>query len=134
MPAAERLEIEHLEQGFRRVRALRLHAEPNVPVALRLASETGLEIDLDDVTYFLGRETVGPDRRGPGHGALARAAVRLPVSGTPLSATTFYNLPPERVIELGIQVQMSDRLSGEGAGCRGEGGSPGPQRFPHRAA
>ena len=51
--------------------------EPNVPQALRLANENGLEcdIDVDGPTYFLSRATIRADRR-PGHAPLAQAAVR----------------------------------------------------------
>jgi KUP system potassium uptake protein len=36
---------------------------PNVPEALELAREQGLELDADAVTYFLGRETIIVTRR-----------------------------------------------------------------------
>ncbi len=78
--------------------------DPNVPEALARACEQGLELDEDDVTYFLGRETLIVTAN-PGMTAwrerlfvlMARNAVR---------ATTYFRLPPERVVELGVQVEI----------------------------
>jgi KUP system potassium uptake protein len=78
--------------------------DPNVPEALERARKQGLALDTDDVTYFLGRETLIVTK-APGmitwrerlFVLLARNAVR---------ATTFFRLPPERVVELGVQVEI----------------------------
>ncbi|GHE06037.1 putative potassium transport system protein kup 1 [Allgaiera indica] len=104
--AQDRLKIEDLGQNFLR---MTLHygfmQSPNVPVALRLASETERELDLERVTYFLGRETIIASDKVPGM-ALWREKLFGFLSRNSLGATTFYNLPPERVVELGIQVQI----------------------------
>ena len=50
--------------------------DPDVPEALALARERGLDLDDDDVTYFLGRETLIVTPRA-GHGDVAGAAVRV---------------------------------------------------------
>jgi len=78
--------------------------DPNVPEALVRACEHGLQVDADDVTYFLGRETlIVTDTPGMSSWRerlfvfMARNAVR---------ATTFFRLPPERVVELGVQVEI----------------------------
>jgi KUP system potassium uptake protein len=49
--------------------------DPDVPDALRAAKEDGLEMDVDDVAFFLGRETLIRHLAG-WHGAVARGAVR----------------------------------------------------------
>jgi KUP system potassium uptake protein len=78
--------------------------DPNVPQALGGATKHGLELDEGDVTYFLGRETlIVTDNPGMSRWReqlfvlMARNAVR---------ATTFFRLPPERVVELGVQVEI----------------------------
>jgi KUP system potassium uptake protein len=78
--------------------------DPNVPDALALAQHRGLEIDAGDLAYFLGRETIIVTKTqgmSPWRERLfvlmARNAVR---------ATAFFRLPPERVVELGVQVEM----------------------------
>ncbi len=65
--AAERIEVEEMEQGFWRIYVhYGFMQMPNVPVALRFCEEFGLKIDLDHVTYYLGREIADSDRRVPG--------------------------------------------------------------------
>ena len=78
--------------------------DPVVPEVLGHLRAAGVPIDEEDVTFFLGRETIVVGRR-PGMAAwreklfvlMARNAVR---------ATAFFRLPPERVVELGVQVEM----------------------------
>jgi KUP system potassium uptake protein len=78
--------------------------DPNVPEALALAREQGLELDPDDVTYFLGRETLIVTR-SPGM-AQWRERLFVLMARNAVRATTFFRLPPERVVELGVQVEL----------------------------
>jgi KUP system potassium uptake protein len=78
--------------------------DPDVPDALRVARTHGLEIDLDDITYFLGRETLLlTGRRGM---ARWRERVFVVMTRNAVGATAFFHLPPERVVELGVQVEI----------------------------
>ncbi|MGE0704925.1 MAG: potassium transporter Kup [Vicinamibacterales bacterium] len=103
--AGERLEVESLGHNVYNVTVrYGFMDEPHIPEALALASEQGLDIDPDEVTYFLGKETVIVTRaRGLKRWrenlfiVMARNAVR---------ATAFFRLPPERVVELGVQVEI----------------------------
>jgi KUP system potassium uptake protein len=78
--------------------------DPNVPEALALARAGGLEIDADDVTYFLGRETIIVTKR-PGM-APWRERLFVLMTRNAVRATAFFRLPPERVVELGVQVEL----------------------------
>ncbi len=78
--------------------------DPNVPQALDLASQSGLPLDEDDVTYFLGRETLIATKT-PGM-ALWRERLFVFMARNAVRATTFFRLPPERVVELGVQVEL----------------------------
>jgi KUP system potassium uptake protein len=78
--------------------------DPHVPEALALAREKGLTMDEDDVTFFLGRETILVTRR-PGM-AMWREKLFVLMSRNAVRATAFFRLPPERVVELGVQVEM----------------------------
>lgn len=78
--------------------------EADVPAALRLAKLEGLPIDEDDVTYFLGRETLIPTNQ-PGM-ALWREHLFVLMAKNAMRATGFFRLPPERVVELGVQVEL----------------------------
>ena len=78
--------------------------DPNVPEALALARERGLELNDQDVIYFLGRETliVSP---APGM-AMWRERLFVLMARNAVRATAFFRLPPERVVELGVQVEL----------------------------
>ena len=78
--------------------------EPNVPEALALAREQGLEIDVADVTYFLGRETVIVTKN-PGM-AMWREKLFVLMARNAIRATAFFKLPPDSVVELGVQVEI----------------------------
>jgi KUP system potassium uptake protein len=78
--------------------------EPNVPEALALAREQGLEIDFADVTYFLGRETVIVTK-SPGM-AVWREKLFVLMARNAIRATAFFKLPPDSVVELGVQIEI----------------------------
>ena len=78
--------------------------DPNVPEALLDAREQGLPLDVDDVTYFLGRETILVTRRQGM--AVWREKLFVLMTRNAIRATAFFRLPPERVVELGVQVEM----------------------------
>ena len=64
----------------------------------------GAPLDLDDITYFLGRETLIVTRhRGM---AVWREKLFVIMARNAVRATAFFRLPPERVVELGVQVEM----------------------------
>ena len=64
----------------------------------------GLDIDADDVTYFLGRETIlVTHRRGM---AIWREKLFVLMARNAVRATAFFRLPAERVVELGVQVEI----------------------------
>lgn len=78
--------------------------DADVPAALRLAGTEGLPIDVDDTTYFLGRETLIPTK-SPGM-ALWREHLFVLMAKNAGRATGFFRLPAERVVELGVQVEL----------------------------
>jgi KUP system potassium uptake protein len=78
--------------------------EPDVPAALTRARALGLPLDEDDVTYFLGRETLIVTT-GSGM-ARWREQLFVLMTRNAVRATTYFKLPPERVVELGVQVEI----------------------------
>jgi KUP system potassium uptake protein len=78
--------------------------DPDVPAALKQACEQGLPIDTHDLTYFLGRETIIVTRRKGM--AIWREKLFVLMARNAVRATAFFRLPPERVVELGVQVEM----------------------------
>jgi KUP system potassium uptake protein len=78
--------------------------DPDVPEALEQARQQGLVLDTDDLTYFLGRETILVTRRKGM--AIWRERLFVVMARNAVRATAFFRLPPERVVELGVQVEM----------------------------
>ena len=78
--------------------------EPSVPEAISDARARGLPIDKDDITYFLGRETLLPANH-PGMAPWREKLFAL-MSRNAMRATAFFRIPPERVVELGMQVEL----------------------------
>lgn len=78
--------------------------EPNVPYALALAREEGLPFDLEDVVFFLGRESIVPDRR-PAM-SIWRETLFGFLSRNAMDATRFFKIPPDQVVEIGARVEL----------------------------
>jgi KUP system potassium uptake protein len=78
---------------------------PNLPVALRECAHLGLNVDPDHTTYYLGRETLIPKDDDQGM-MLWRERLFVFLSQNALRATAFYNIPPEQVVEMGIQIEL----------------------------
>jgi KUP system potassium uptake protein len=105
VPFSERVAIEPLGDNLFNVRVqYGFMEDPDVPQALRQAAEQGLRLDVDDLTYFLGRETVIVSRRKGM--AIWREKLFVLMARNAVRATAFFRLPPERVVELGVQVEM----------------------------
>jgi KUP system potassium uptake protein len=105
VPADRRMSVDALGDGVFNVRVqYGFMEDPNVPDAIRHARELGVELDPDDVTYFLGRETIIATRRQGM--ALWREKLFVLMARNAVRATAFFRLPPERVVELGVQVEM----------------------------
>jgi KUP system potassium uptake protein len=105
VPSEERASVQSIGHGLFNVRIqYGFMEDPNVPEALLEARELGLPVDVDDVTYFLGRETILVTRRKGM--AIWREKLFVLMARNAVRATAFFRLPPERVVELGVQVEM----------------------------
>lgn len=96
---------EAVGEGFWRVVARYGFMEaPDVPHVLRLADAAGLPFRPGETHYVLGRETIIPADR-PGM-ALWRERLFGVMHRNAMPATAFFGLPPNRVVELGAQVEI----------------------------
>jgi KUP system potassium uptake protein len=77
---------------------------PHVPKLLAFAKAEGLVFDPMTTTYFLGRETIVPSSK-PGM-AIWREWLFALLSRNAQSATTYFGIPLNRVVELGAQVEI----------------------------
>ncbi|CFX03456.1 putative potassium transport system protein kup 1 [Candidatus Filomicrobium marinum] len=106
VPAAQRLTMREIAPGFYRVLVhYGFMQTPHVPVALRLAQEAGYNIDVEDAVFFLGRVTLVPAEKVAGMPMWMKKLFSL-MSHNAQTAADFYNLPPDQVIELGIQLEI----------------------------
>ncbi len=78
--------------------------EPDVPAVLSKLSHFGLEYDEEDVTYFLGHESIVAGK-APGMNPLQEHLFVWLNRGAD-SAGRFFNLPTDRVFEVGSRVEI----------------------------
>ena len=102
---AERITIQRLTQGFYRITARYGFMEStDVPAILARARDAGIDNKPLDTTYYLGREQLIPTGTTPLWNWRKKLFVFM--SRNSRSATAFYNIPPNRVVELGAQIQF----------------------------
>ncbi|MHB1298005.1 MAG: potassium transporter Kup [Gemmatimonadaceae bacterium] len=111
VPRAERARIEALGQGFFRVTAHYGFMESaDVKEVLQKCRDFGIAARPLDTSYYLGREQLIP-RRGPWKKRglsmnIARKKLFALMSRNARSATEYFQLPPNRVVELGTQIEF----------------------------
>jgi KUP system potassium uptake protein len=101
----DRLQVEALEKNFWRMTLRYGFMEgPNIPRALRLAQASGLKFDMMDTSFFFGRENLVTKSRP----LMPRWREKLfiALSRSSYSATAFFRIPSNRVVELGTQVEI----------------------------
>lgn len=105
VPKRDRVQIREFTHGFCELIAhYGFMQTPNVPNVLRRASEQGLPINPENVSYFLGRETIlTTGRTGM---AKWRKDLFVYLARNARPANAFFRIPPNRVIELGAQVEL----------------------------
>jgi KUP system potassium uptake protein len=102
---AERLTVQSLGDGFYKlVGRFGFMETPNVPALLAMAETKGLRARPAETSFYLGRETLLPD--GTSRLARWRKMLFIVMARNAQSATAFFNLPPNRVLELGAQIQV----------------------------
>jgi KUP system potassium uptake protein len=102
----DRIRLEPLSEGFFRLFVrVGFMETPNVPRALGVAIKAyKLPFELKQVTYYLGRETLLATGRGE---MSARAeAVFAFLTKNSQNATRYFGIPPERVVEIGMQIDL----------------------------
>lgn len=102
VPASTRCSREELEQGFVRLIArYGFMEQPDVP---RLLIEQGLIKSVEHTTFFLGRETMMATAKA----GMARWRIHLFsfLTRNAAPATRFFRIPPDRVMEIGAQIEL----------------------------
>jgi KUP system potassium uptake protein len=106
VPDSERIQrIHDLGHGFHQVTAAYGFMQmPNVLDVLQRCADAGLVTDKNDTSFFLGRETLLiTDRPGM---AKWRKVLFAFLSRNARPANAFFRIPPNRVVELGTQIEL----------------------------
>jgi KUP system potassium uptake protein len=101
----EKVVVKHLADSFFRVKAYCGFMEtPDIQSILRASCGQGIDFEIKEATFFLGRETLIPSEE-PGM-SIWREALFAFMSKNAERATTFFNIPVEQVVEVGIQIKI----------------------------
>ena len=105
VPDSERLTIERLRLGFVAITArLGYQDVPDVPALLRLARREGLDIDVENASYYVNHISLIPSGNGRMAGWRKRRFTLLYKNSTP--AARYFKITPERVLEVGAYVEI----------------------------
>jgi len=101
----KRVEVVHFGDDFHSIVAhYGFMQHPHVPRLLERCSLHGLHFDMMDTSFFVGRVTIVPEKSSR-FGAI-RCKLFEAMHRNALAATEFFRIPPNRVIELGGQVEI----------------------------
>ncbi len=105
VPDIDQIELTDLGHGaWRMIVRYGFKDEPDIPLALSRCEARGLPFAMMETSFFLNRETVLPAKL-PGM-ALWRERLFAWMNRSASTAMEFFKLPPNRVIELGTQVEI----------------------------
>jgi KUP system potassium uptake protein len=105
VPEIDRVEVRALPQGFYQLLVrYGFKDEPDIPYAMALCVLQGLVFDMMQTSFFLGKETIVAHRK-PAM-PLWREWLFAWMFRNAGSATEFFKIPTNRVVELGTQIEM----------------------------
>jgi KUP system potassium uptake protein len=97
--------VDELGHNFYRVRSrVGFMQQPNVPRILARCEKHGLVVNEADTTYYLGRQTLLTSGKAPV--AKWRKMLFSFLARNSRAPTAFFGLPPNRVVELGLQIEL----------------------------
>jgi KUP system potassium uptake protein len=107
VPAEDRVQFERLVNGFYKLEAwYGFKEQPDIDEILNATRvRYGVSFDVMDTSFFLSHETVIPTSDTPGM-ALWRDHIFAWMTRNATRATDFFNIPPNRVVELGTHIEI----------------------------
>jgi KUP system potassium uptake protein len=106
VPDDQKMHLKDFGQGFWAVTAHYGFMEsPNVNHILEGCRSKGLQTHIADTSFYLGRESIIPTRGKPGMAEWRKYLFRF-LSRNARSATDFFAIPPNRVVEIGMQIEF----------------------------
>jgi KUP system potassium uptake protein len=107
VPFEDRVSCDPLGHGCWQVRVrYGFMNRPDVVRALDLCGALGLEFDMMQTSFFLSRQQVVPSTGGPLAMALWRERMFAAMARNATNVTDYFNIPTNRVIELGTRVEI----------------------------
>ncbi len=108
VPRSERYRLERLGQGAWQVVAMwGFKQEPNVPQLLEQIDQEHPELNLDPMqtSYYLSRQSILVVRKLPLHLRWRRSLFAF-MARNASGSTRFFKIPPNRVVEMGMQIEL----------------------------
>ncbi len=107
VPVEEQLKVWDIGEGmYRAVVRYGFSQSPDLPAMLAQADPTVFKLDPMRTSYFLGRETLITGEGSRFNPATWARRVFTFMSRNALDAAKFFKLPPNRVVEVGVQIQF----------------------------
>ena len=100
-----RLLIDNMGKGFYRLRIYYGFMEtPDIPAALELCAKQGLVFEMMNTSFFISHAVIVT---GPNPGMMNwRKRLFLALSKNAMNAAEFFNIPTNRVIEMGTRIEI----------------------------
>ncbi|THK33886.1 potassium transporter Kup [Ensifer sp. MPMI2T] len=105
VPESERVQIEPINDLFTRVTlSFGYMEQPNIPKAMALCRKQGLKFDIMSTSFFVSRRSLIPSATSglP----LWQARLFIPLARTAADASEYFQIPTDRVVEIGTQVRV----------------------------
>ncbi len=107
IPPEERVQVEAMGHDWFLIRMhFGFKDRPDVSEGLRLCAKHGLEFNLMETSFFLNRETLVPVANAEDGMALWRERMFAAMARNASSVTDYFNIPTNRVIELGTRIEI----------------------------
>jgi KUP system potassium uptake protein len=104
---ADRVRVERLGHGCWRMRVrYGFMNRPDITRALEVASAFGLDFNLMETSFFLSRQKIVPSAGSDAPMALWRERMFAAMARNAGDITDYFNIPANRVIELGTRVEL----------------------------
>lgn len=105
VPKEQKVEVEPLGEGlYSLIARYGFMEQPDIEEIFALSNEQGMTLNTKDASFFLGREKLGISDN-PGMSRW-RANLFVFLSKNSMDASSYFGIPPNRAIEVGIQLDL----------------------------